>query len=99
MNSVFWGEGKYVYNFWTGKNMMYTKKLSSLSSLLLIICLATCLMALIGCGGSQSETKAERARRWGQVTHSGLGQIVDDLDAVLLMDRRSKLTDNLIRDY
>jgi len=79
--------------------MMYTKKLSSLSSLLLIICLAACLISLVGCGGSQSETKAERDRRWEQVTHSNLSQLPDDWDAFWLMDRRSKLTDNLIRDY
>ena len=79
--------------------MKYIKNLNSLSSLILSICLVTCAITLIGCGGSQSETKAERARRWRQVTRSGLGQIPDDIDAFLLMDKRSKLTDKIIRDY
>jgi hypothetical protein len=79
--------------------MKYFKNLNSLRSLLLSICLVVFAMTLTGCGGTQSETKAERARRWRMVTGSGLGQINDDIDALLMMDKRSKLSENVIRDY
>jgi hypothetical protein len=79
--------------------MKYFKNLNSLRTILLSICLVVFAMTLIGCGGTQSETAAERGRRWRMVSRSGLGQINDDIDALLMMDKRSKLTENVIRDY
>jgi hypothetical protein len=46
-----------------------------------------------------SETKIERTRRHRQIVRSGFGQIADDWDALWLFDRRTKLSDKLIRDY
>jgi hypothetical protein len=79
--------------------MKHIKNPNSLRSLLLSICLIACIVSLTGCGGTQSETKAERSRRWKNISRSNLGQIVDDVDAFLMMDRRSKLSKNHIRDY
>ncbi|MCF7956040.1 MAG: hypothetical protein K9M75_09585 [Phycisphaerae bacterium] len=78
------------------KNIM---NLNSLRYLIFSICLVVFVLTLTGCGGSMSETSAERSRRHKQVVRSGLGQVADDWDAIWLMDRRSKLTDKLIRDY
>jgi len=79
--------------------MNYFKNLKSLRSFVLSICLVVCILALTGCGGSMSETSAERTRRHHQIVRSGFGQLADDWDALWLMDKRSKLTDKLIRDY
>lgn len=77
---------------------MNTRKQNSLSLLLLSICLIACVMTLTGCTGSISESKAERAQRWEQITNRNLGMIADDVDAVFLMNRRSRLSDHVIRD-
>ncbi len=79
--------------------MKYIKNLNSLKSLLLSICLVVCVATLTGCGGTQSETASESARRRRHIVGSNFGQIADDIDAILLLDKRSKLTDKLIRDY
>lgn len=79
--------------------MKNIKNLNSLSSLILSICLVVCLLTLTGCGGSMSETGVERTRRHHQIVGSGFGQIADDWDAFWLLDKRSKLSDKLIRDY
>jgi hypothetical protein len=78
--------------------MKYTKNLNLLRSLLLSFCLIVCATTLIGCMGTQSETKSEHTRRWKHIINSNLSQIPDDIDAILMMDKRSKLTNNLIRD-
>ena len=79
--------------------MKYFKNLNSLRTILLSICLVVFAMTIVGCGGTQSETQAERARRWRMISRSGLGQINDDIDALLMMDKRTKLSSDLIRDY
>ncbi|MCF7956365.1 MAG: hypothetical protein K9M75_11225 [Phycisphaerae bacterium] len=79
--------------------MKNIKNLNSLRYLILSTCLVVFVLTLTGCGGSMSETSAERSRRHKQIVGSGLGQIADDVDAILLLDKRSKLTDKLIRDY
>jgi hypothetical protein len=79
--------------------MKNIKNLNSLRSLILSICLVVCLLSITGCGGSMSETKIERTRRHKQIARSGFGQIADDWDAMWLLDRRTKLSDKLIRDY
>ena len=79
--------------------MKYSRNLTLSKLFLLLICLFLAVITFTGCGGTQGETKGERARRWGHIFRSNLGQINDDVDAILLMDRRSKLTDKLIRDY
>jgi len=79
--------------------MKNIKNLNSLRCLILSICLAVCLLSLTGCGGSMSETGVERTRRHHQIVRSGFGQIADDWDAMWLLDRRTKLSDKLIRDY
>ena len=79
--------------------MKYLKKLNSLNTILLSICLIVMLLTITGCGGTMSETKAERERRHRQIVRTGLGQMADDWDAMWMMDRRSKLSDKLIRDY
>ena len=79
--------------------MMNIKNLKSLKSLLLTICLFVFVLTVTGCGGSMTETKSERSRRHRIIVKSGFGQIVDDWDAMWLMDKRSKLSRHLIRDY
>lgn len=79
--------------------MNYFKNLNSLRSLLLSICLVVCVLTMTGCGGSMTDTAAERSRRHRMIVKSGLGQVVDDWDAMWLMDKRSKLSRHLIRDY
>ena len=78
--------------------MKYFKNLNSLRSFLLTICLVVFVTTLTGCGGSMTDTKAERAMRHQLIVHSGFGQIADDWDALWLMDKRSKLSRHLIRD-
>lgn len=78
--------------------MKNIKNLNSLRSFLLTICLALFLVTLTGCMGTQSETAQEQSRRWGHIMRSNLSQIPDDIEAILMMDKRSKLTENFIRD-
>jgi hypothetical protein len=79
--------------------MKHLKNLNSLRSLLLSICLLVFVMTLTGCGATQSETSPERNRRRRMILQSNLDQMADDVDNFWLMNKRSKLTDKLIRDY
>jgi len=76
------------------KNINKTGKSHSL------ICLVAILVGILFISGCSSlgETGSERTRRWKEITKSNMGQIADDVDAFLLLDKRSKLTDRLIRD-
>ena len=76
------------------KNM---KKISKSYSLICSIVLLVGIIFLSGCN-SLGETGSERTRRWEQITQSNLDQVADDVDAFWLLDKRSKLTDRLIRD-
>jgi hypothetical protein len=78
--------------------MKNIKNQNSLRSFLLAICLVVFVVTLTGCIGTQSETATEQSRRWGHIFRSNVSQIPDDIEAILMMDKRSKLTDNLIRD-
>ncbi len=78
--------------------MKYIKNLNSLRSLSLSICLVVFAVTLIGCTGTQSETAQEAARRRRHIMSSNFGQIPDDIDALFMLDKRSKLTHRLIRD-
>ena len=77
--------------------MKYIKKInwSVLSMCFLIAGLA---LSSIGCGGTMGETSAERGRRWKSILRTNMAQINDDIDTILLMDKRSKLTDKYVRD-
>ncbi len=59
--------------------------------------LITITFALVGCGGSSGETAAEVHRRHIDVVRTNNLQIQDDLDALFMLDKPSKLSDRYVR--
>lgn len=66
---------------------------------LFVLILATISLMLIGCGGTPGETGSERASRYDTIMRSNFSAMKSDLDVILMMDKRSKLSKNLVRDY
>ena len=80
------------------KNMRYIANPGCRLALCLLVLTAISL-TLIGCGGTPGETGTERSVRYGTIIRSNYGSMKDDVDMLLLMDKRSKLSKSLIRDY
>lgn len=56
-------------------------------------------LTVAGCGGIQGETATERQVRYKNIIRTNIGSMKDDVDTILMLDKRSKLNDRLIRDY
>jgi len=61
--------------------------------------LAAISLMLIGCGSTGGETGTERSVRYGTIMRSNFESMKSDMDTLLMMDKRSKLSKSLIRDY
>ena len=66
---------------------------------LFMLTLTAVLLTVVGCGGTPGETSTERCVRYETIVRTDMETIKSDIDAVLLMDKRSKLSDMPIRDY
>lgn len=66
---------------------------------LFVLLFITVILTVAGCGGIQGETATERGVRYRNIVRTNLGSMKDDVDMILMMDKRSKLSDRLIRDY
>ena len=64
-----------------------------------LVILTAISMMLIGCGGAPGENSSERSVRYGTIVRSNYEMMKSDVDSVLMMDKRSKLSDTIIRDY
>ena len=74
--------------------------ISNLSGAILCLCVVAMMIpCLVGCnvGPSAGETKAEIDRRHHRVHETGWLEVQDDLDAMLLLDRPTRLTDKFVR--
>jgi len=56
-------------------------------------------LMLVGCGSVPGETSTERSVRYGSITRSNYELMKSDVDTLLMMDKRSKLNDTIVRDY
>ena len=57
------------------------------------------VLTVAGCGGIQGETAIERRVRYKDIVRTNMGSMRDDVDMILMLDKRSKLSDRLTRDY
>ena len=81
---------------WDGKEIM-----NYIAKCRLMLCglmLAAISLALMGCG-TPGETSTERFVRYGTIVRSNYGSMKSDIDTLLMMDKRSKLSKFPIRDY
>ena len=70
--------------------LRYSKVIFCLS----ILCI---ILSLVGCLSSPGETSSEVHRRHMRVIRNDALQIQDDVDAVLLLDKPSRLSDKVQR--
>lgn len=61
----------------------------------LFICLSVCV-CILGCRGA-GETASEVNVRHKHIIYTNTSMIQDDLDALMLLDRPSKLSDKMVR--
>ena len=71
------------------------KLISNYCRVILCVCVAVCISGCMSQGAG--ETKAEIERRHDRVIKTGKHEIQDDLDAYLLLDRPTRLTDKFVR--
>lgn len=65
---------------------------------LFVLLFVAVVLTVAGCGGIQGETAVERQVRYENIVRTNIGSMKDDVDTVLMLDKRSKLNDRLIRD-
>jgi hypothetical protein len=80
------------------ENMKYIVNPASRLMLFVLLFIAG-VLTVAGCGGIQGETATERRVRYRNIVRTNIGSMKDDVDTILLLDKRSKLNDRLIRDY
>ena len=78
--------------------MKYTENSASLIMLFVLLFIAV-TFTTAGCGGIQGETAVERQVRYKNIVRTNVGSMKNDADTILMLDKRSKLTDRVIRDY
>lgn len=66
--------------------------------MLCVLLLAAISLMLVGCGSTPGETATERSVRYETVIRSNYGAMKNDVDMLLMMDKRSKLSKHPIRD-
>lgn len=67
--------------------------------MLFVLLFVAVALTVAGCGGIQGETAVERQVRYKNIIRTNIGSMKDDVDTILMLDKRSKLNDRLIRDY
>lgn len=66
--------------------------------MLCVLILTAISLMLIGCGSTPGETSTERSVRYETIVRSNYGAMKNDIDTLLMMDKRSKLSKHPIRD-
>ena len=71
--------------------------ISNFSRAILCLCVvAVILPCLVGCQGP-GETRAEIDRRHNRIIKTGWLELQDDMDAIFLFDRPTRLSDKFVR--
>ena len=74
------------------------KKKTNMKCYMALSCLCVlCIIWLAGCFNGTGETSSEISRRRKRVIKNNALQIQDDVDAVLLLDKPTKLSDKIQR--
>jgi len=77
------------------RKMLFPACLRALVFTFVLVALASCL---VGCNrGTPAETAAEVHRRHVDVMRTNASEMQDDLDAVFMLDKPSKLSDRHVR--